>query len=1098
MAKRNFFLVFVLAVLLVGPARADLLSHWPLNGDLDDIVGGNDGEFFGDIEAEYTEGYDGTEDGAVLLDGVDDYIKVTYSQGLPLYDYEAFSVAMWVKGLPQPDNRIFAESSSQSGTPLYTLGTDRAGTTGVVDMYVRGDNGQAAVNHWQTTREAFDDEWHHVALVDDNGNVTIYVDGRPYKFTYVRPALTADTTVFGAVIRENHSLPECCFFAGALDDIRIYDHALTEEEVFALLPEPPECPDEGDTHCDGLEIAGPPGGGPGLYSVSVADATDDSDDSIYYTFRADNGAGTVFEVGPQLDINFVDFTLTEGTWTISCTVDDDLDCPDVADDATCEETVEVTCPSEGDTHCGSIQIEGPPGNIPGNYVVTSVDSKDDSGDEVIYTFTADNGEGTVFTKGPRTAGNSLEPNKVTFTLGPGTWTISVAVDDDPTCDDEAPDAVCSQQITVTAAAKEFVSHWKFDGDTVDSRPSGNDGSFQGDLEPTFVEGFDGTDPGAISLDGIDDYVEVFQEKGLPIAANEAFSICMWVKGQPVNQNGAADCRIFSEASTLPTEQNPLFNLGTHSQGADGSLDVFIRTDNGQLAAGHWRSQREVFDDTWHHVAWVDDGGKVTLYIDGVPDARKNGRPFDYVRGQMTLDTTSIGSIVRGDPTGPTHFFWGAIDDVRVYNYALSKEEVEALVPEPEGCPDAGDTHCGGIQIDGPEDNLLGFYTVTATGAGDDSGDEILYTFTAEGENGEYLQFGPAPSDTAQFFLMPGQWTIKVRVDDDIRCRDEAADAVCTQVLTVETEDEILLSHWKLDGDLVDSGTGGNDGDFLGGDPTFTEGHDGTPNGAVQFDGVDDLISAQQNDGLPITGHAIFTIAMWVKGPPGQRDMRVFSEASTLSNTPLYNIGTNWQAQGGTVDIYIRSDTNQIVVAHRNSQGVAFDDTWHHIAWVDYYGQATLYIDGEPDPTNFNYVRPSLTMDTTTIGGILRAAPSHYFTGAIDDVRIYTYALSREEIQELIGGAPPVESFSRGDANDDGNRNIADAIFVLGYLFGGGPEPTCPDAADANDDGNLNIADAIAVLGHLFGGTGPLPAPFPDCGSDPSEDGMGKCVYTHCP
>jgi hypothetical protein len=39
--------------------------------------------------------------------------------------------------------------------------------------------------------------------------------------------------------------------------------------------------------------------------------------------------------------NVAEFDLTEGTWTISVTVDDDPACPDVANDATCEEVVEV-------------------------------------------------------------------------------------------------------------------------------------------------------------------------------------------------------------------------------------------------------------------------------------------------------------------------------------------------------------------------------------------------------------------------------------------------------------------------------------------------------------------------------------------------------------------------------------------------------------------------------------------------------------------------------------------------------------------------------------------------------------------------------------
>jgi len=90
-----------------------------------------------------------------------------------------------------------------------------------------------------------------------------------------------------------------------------------------------------------------------------------------------------------------------------------------------------------------------------------------------------------------------------------------------------------------------------------------------------------------------------------------------------------------------------------------------------------------------------------------------------------------------------------------------------------------------------------------------------------------------------------------------------------------------------------------------------------------------------------------------------------------------------------------------------------------------------------------------------------------------------------------------EAFLRGDANRDGSRNIADAVFALDYLFGGtGTVLPCEDAADANDDGTLNIADPIAVLGHLFSAAGPLPEPFGVAGGDPTADALG-CAPIDC-
>jgi len=219
-------------------------------------------------------------------------------------------------------------------------------------------------------------------------------------------------------------------------------------------------------------------------------------------------------------------------------------------------------------------------------------------------------------------------------------------------------------------------------------------------------------------------------------------------------------------------------------------------------------------------------------------------------------------------------------------------------------------------------------------------------------------------------------------------------------------------------------------------PLYVEGYPCTAGGTLQFNGTTQYVDASGHFGTGIYLNPAFTVALWVKGAP-QADMRVFAEGSTANTTPLVTIGTR-TATDGTAKFYIRGSAT----IERYSTRVAFDNTWHHVAWVDRYGQATLYIDGVADATVFNYTRTALTTDTTTIGGILRAAASHWFSGAIDDVRLYNYALTPQQIDDIIHGTVTPEGlFKRGDANADGKLDIADAIKVLGYLFGGGTSPT---------------------------------------------------------
>ncbi|MBN1422120.1 MAG: hypothetical protein JXP34_25325 [Planctomycetes bacterium] len=646
------------------------------------------------------------------------------------------------------------------------------------------------------------------------------------------------------------------------------------------------------------------------------------------------------------------------------------------------------------------------------------------------------------------------------------------------------------------ARADVVSHWALDGDLEDTGGVyDNFGVFQGAVDPDYIPGVDGSDDGAIQFDGIDDLVEVVHDGGLPIFNQDAYSVTLWVNGFP-----QSDMRVFSESSK--TTRNPLFNIGTHNSGANGAADIYIRDENNAVLLAHTHSTREAFDGEWHHIAWVDDNGEAVMYIDGVRDATN----FSYTKRAIAFDTTSIGGILRDTPS---HWFTGAIDDVRVFDHALTAEEIREIVGELyTGCPEEGDTHLESISVEGPPDEGPGTYTVFADGASDDSGDEIFYTYTATSDLGDYLQIGPQIDATATFELYGATWTIAVTVDDEFLCFDEAADAVQTVEIEVETGDPVLVSHLPFDGTLEDFGDAGNEVEFLGIelDPTYEDGRcEEGGDESVYFDGVDDLVRIYHDDGLPISYNRAFSIALWVKGDyllQSGNDRRVFSEASTINDTPLFNIGTHNAGTDGSVDIYIRNDANTATVSHVHSAGIAFDGEWHHICWVDDYGAAALYIDGFLDPVDFSYTRSPLTLDTTTVGGILRAAASYWFTGLIDDVRLYNYILSEDEIQELLECGPHngKVAFRRGDVTADGVLTIGDAVVLLNHIFAQGVAPPCPDAADIDDNGAYTIGDAVALLNYQFASGAPPAPPGPDeCGEDPTDDQWPPetCVFTPC-
>jgi hypothetical protein len=62
----------------------------------------------------------------------------------------------------------------------------------------------------------------------------------------------------------------------------------------------------------------------------------------------------------------------------------------------------------------------------------------------------------------------------------------------------------------------------------------------------------------------------------------------------------------------------------------------------------------------------------------------------------------------------------------------------------------------------------------------------------------------------------------------------------------------------------------------------------------------------------------------------------------------------------------------------------------------------------------------------------------------------------------------------GDANADGEVNVADAVYNINYVFKDGPAPVPEIAGDANGDGEVNVGDGVYVINYVFkGGQPPL-------------------------
>ncbi len=208
------------------------------------------------------------------------------------------------------------------------------------------------------------------------------------------------------------------------------------------------------------------------------------------------------------------------------------------------------------------------------------------------------------------------------------------------------------------------------------------------------------------------------------------------------------------------------------------------------------------------------------------------------------------------------------------------------------------------------------------------------------------------------------------------------------------------------------------------------------------------------------------------------------------NASVEGIGIRFLVPDGTALIY---------------DGTFSVDEDHHIAAVYSSGSIEIFLDGVQVAARESFGGDfDLGEFPLRIGEDLDGVVNENFIGVLDEVLILEEALSADEIARIAsegfgGGDPPEGQFRRGDPNDSGADDIADAIFLLNNLFGDGPPPTCAEAADANDDGQVNIADPIFQLNFLFGDGPPTNLPGSElCGPDPEPGTSVGCeAYTSC-
>ena len=211
---------------------------------------------------------------------------------------------------------------------------------------------------------------------------------------------------------------------------------------------------------------------------------------------------------------------------------------------------------------------------------------------------------------------------------------------------------------------QMVAYWKFDegrGTTANDSAGENNGTVHG------AEWTAGRFNNALSFDGVDDYVEVGDDSSLRFMQSSSFTISAWAMPVLETGNSYIVCKMRGGGRRSVFGYLVTWNsiISGFSFGGESSWKGYALIETGRNSAPV---------GSWYHIVGVYDDKEVRIYLNGELRGR---RTFDLETGSTTPDKNLVIGAKSYDSTIKA-FFGGKIDEVRIYDGALSDAEIWSL------------------------------------------------------------------------------------------------------------------------------------------------------------------------------------------------------------------------------------------------------------------------------------------------------------------------------------------------------------------------------------------------------------------------------------
>jgi len=531
-----------------------------------------------------------------------------------------------------------------------------------------------------------------------------------------------------------------------------------------------------------------------------------------------------------------------------------------------------------------------------------------------------------------------------------------------------------------------LAHWDLEEgegqETEDVTGNGHDGTLgdsgdEDDHDPVWVEGISGK---ALEFDGVDDFVSAADPATLKLTND--FSISFWFNTDAIQQDGGGKGMVFM-ANT-----------------ADGSFGAYsgFAIDGDGIASDSWWDGIRIWkatgasslqdieyvgghDGQWHQVTVIFSSTEgMMLYVDGFLEVQRSGYTDD-VRYDSTTPYLLFGA--ENNDGSIYHYYEGKLDEALIHSTPLNASAVRAMYQATlSNYRSAIFDHT--LSTNAP----TGTYTARAgtMDAAAEIGFEVLplpdiklSTDNASYEPGENVTVDAlytGTDDTMDFEL---------RYPNGTTLHEET---VRTKPASEYLFGDDLVAWWDFDegeGDVAADLSGkGNHGDIN--DASWTQGVSGA---ALDFDGDGDHVALGMEDFQPDEYGFLF----WFNAD---------TIPATIDNSYLLTKDANAEDHDMAIQVY--NDTLRFHVDDGSTTAILttaiVENTWYHVGGTYDGSDLKLYLNGELKNSTTHSGLRIASPGNNYILGAQKNTPQDFFDGIIDETRFYARALTADEIAAL--------------------------------------------------------------------------------------------------